>query len=132
MIYLFFPFQMFDFVPIFILLIFILVFGVIIFRVIKSLSTWHSNNKAEVVEVRATVKDKRDEVSVYGGHNTHARSSTNYYVTFELSDLERKEFEVKANQYGLLSVGDQGLLNYQGTRFNSFERSRVVDDRFNY
>lgn len=111
---------------------FILVFGIILFRGIQSLSQWHSNNKAEVIEVNATVKDKRDEIRIYGGHETRARSSTNYYVTFELSNLERVQLKVKSSDYGLLSIGDEGRLNYQGTRFNSFERNRVVDDRFSY
>lgn len=121
----------FEPVLLFIGVIFLAVFGTIIYRLFNSITTKIQNDRSEVIEVRALVKDKRDSVSVYGVENHHTSTSTSYFVTFEFSDKSRKEFKVKDSQYGLLSVGDQGILNYQGTRFNHFER-HAYDDRFDY
>ena len=100
-------------------LILLFVVGVIVYTVTRGLSIWMSNNRAERKTVWCKVVDKRTEV--WGGAGD-ASANTNYYITFEFEDRTRKEFYVKPNQYGLIVVGDQGELTYQGTRFVGFAR----------
>lgn len=97
----------------------LLIVGVIVFMVIKGLTTWTSNNAAEVMNERARVVSKR--IQVHGGSGDTS-SSTTYFVTFEFMDGGRIELRVRGSVYGLLVEGDQGTLNYQGTRFNDFQR----------
>ncbi|WP_282936497.1 DUF2500 domain-containing protein [Paenibacillus sp. RC67] len=103
---------LFVIVPIFIV-------GVIVVMVVKGLSTWAGNNAAEVVNTQARVVSKRIEVS---GGSGDTSSSTTYFVTFEFPDGRRIELRVRGSVHGLLVEGDQGTLNYQGTRFNDFQR----------
>jgi len=112
---------MFTGVPIFIAIIFVLVFIGIIFSVFRGVTTWSSNNKSPREQEQVFVLTKRTETRHMGG-NQHSRSTTYYYVTFEFPNETRKEFEVKGNEYGLIAEGDMGILDYQGTRFHSFDR----------
>ncbi|WP_028549724.1 DUF2500 domain-containing protein [Paenibacillus sp. UNC451MF] len=105
---------MFVVVPLFIV-------GVLIFIVVKGLSIWVSNNAADVVNTQARIVSKRIEVS---GGSGDTSSSTTYYVTFEFADRRRIELQVRGSVHGLLVEGDQGTLNYQGTRFNDFQRDQ--------
>lgn len=100
-------------------IIFIAVLGVFGYVIVKGLSTWMSNNAADIVTEKGKVVSKRTQVWG-GGNNTSA--STSYFVTFELEDGHRMELPIKAQQYGLLAEGDVGDLTYQGTRFKAFER----------
>jgi len=100
-------------------LVFTLVIGVFSYVIIKGLITWSSNNAAEMIKQRCKVVDKRTEVS---GGSGDSSASTYYYITFEFQDGSRKELHVRANYYGLTTVGDQGELTYQGTRFKEFIR----------
>ncbi|MGO4106596.1 DUF2500 family protein [Paenibacillus sp. YAF4_2] len=36
--------------------------------------------------------------------------------------MSRVELAVRGDKFGLLVVGDKGILSYQGTRFKNFER----------
>jgi len=96
-----------------------LVIGAFSYAIIKGLKTWSSNNAAEVMVQRCKVVDKRTEVS---GGSGDSSASTNYFITFEFEDGSRKEMHVRGNYYGLTTVGDQGELSYQGTRFKEFIR----------
>ena len=112
---------MFTGVPIFIAIVFILVFILIIFSVVKGVSIWSRNNNSPREQEKALVLTKRTHVRHHGGNN-HSGNSTEYYVTFELSNGSRKEFQVKGNDYGLIAEGDMGVIDFQGTRFHSFSR----------
>jgi len=70
------------------------------------------------VRVDAKVVSKR--VAVSGGENSTA---TDYYATFELANGERREFEVKGREYGLLAENDAGQLQYQGSWYLGFCRA---------
>jgi len=96
-----------------------LVVGTFLFVIVKGLSTWTSNNSAQLLKRKCTVVDKRTEV--WGGSGDSS-ANTNYFITFEFEDNSRTELYVKANQFGLIVVGDQGELTYQGTRFKEFVR----------
>ncbi|MCJ8014212.1 DUF2500 domain-containing protein [Paenibacillus sp. KQZ6P-2] len=100
-------------------LILIFVICVFAYVIIKVLSTWISNNASEITQKRCKVTDKRTQV--WGGSNDIS-TSTNYYITFEFEDNTRKELYVGDKHYGLISIGDQGELTYQGTRFKGFIR----------
>jgi len=96
-----------------------LVVGAFSYAMIKGLKTWSSNNASEMMVQRCKVVDKRTEVS---GGSGDSSASTNYFITFEFEDSTRKEMHVRGNYYGLTTVGDQGELSYQGTRFKEFIR----------
>ncbi|GLX69666.1 DUF2500 domain-containing protein [Paenibacillus glycanilyticus] len=116
-------FDLFTDTPIFIRLFFGLIFTIIVggflYVIIRGIVTWTSNNSAELLTQSAVIIDKRTEV--WGGSGDSS-ANTNYYVTFEIEDRSRVELPVSGNKFGLLIVGDKGILSYQGTRFKSFER----------
>ncbi|MDZ5472810.1 DUF2500 domain-containing protein [Bacillus sp. 31A1R] len=109
---------MFQIVPIFIGIIFIIVIGFIIINIIKGFSQWSSNNQSPILIEKAKVVTKR--TAVRGGGETRAYNE--YYVTFQMDNGERVEFKVKDNDYGMLVEGDEGMLNFQGTRYLNFKR----------
>ena len=98
----------------------LLVLGTFLYVIVKGLTTWSSNNASQLEARSSRAVAKRTEV--WGGSGDSS-SSTNYYITFEFENGERKELYVRPNQYGLIVVGDTGTLTYQGTRFKGFERS---------
>ncbi len=116
-----FGFSGFGFVSPMFTIIPLIVFGVFAYVIGSTLYRWYANETSPVEERYATVMAKRTHVSG-GGHNHHAHTS--YYVTFELEDGGRMELPVRGNDYGILFEGDSGVLNWQGTRFNRFQRSR--------
>ena len=73
-------------------------FGIIIFAIIKGISTWSSNNKAPRLTVPAKVVAKR--TSIHGGGEK--RAYNHYYITFEVDNGDRIEFQVKDLEYGQL------------------------------
>jgi len=110
-----------------IIIVFAIIGILIAINIIKNLAQWQINNTSEVIITEATVVSKREDISISnhvvgttGAVSRH--TNTEYYVTFEKPDGNRIELKVAGKQYGLLVEGDVGLLNYQGTRFNSFKR----------
>ncbi|KKI91053.1 hypothetical protein WQ54_17020 [Bacillus sp. SA1-12] len=121
---------MFQIVPIFIGIIFVIVIGSILFSVFKGIGQWHKNEQSPKLSVQALVKSKRSDVSrssdIHDNHHPHSSSThTRYYVTFEFESGDRSEFHVSGREYGLLSEGDIGMLNFQGNRYLGFERTKV-------
>ncbi|NIK78934.1 hypothetical protein FHS15_004080 [Paenibacillus castaneae] len=104
----------------------LLVVSVFAYVIIKGFKSWFSNNAAELVRKSARVVDKRTEV--WGGSGDSS-ANTNYFITFEFNDHTRIELHVAANHFGLIVVGDDGELTYQGTRFKGF--TRLTDDEKN-
>lgn len=111
---------LFTIVPYIIGIIFVIVICSIVFALIRNLKTWHSNNHAEREVHAAHIVSKRFDVERSG--NVSASAYTEYYVTFELEDGERREFQVSGKIYGKLAEQDRGDVTFQGTRFLSFER----------
>ncbi|WP_094699451.1 DUF2500 domain-containing protein [Brevibacillus laterosporus] len=97
----------------------VIVIGGFIFVFCRALFIWTKNNNSPVENKQAHIISKRLQVS--GRSENHA-SHTSYYVTFELENGERKEFQLTGPQYGLLVEGDYGIISYQGTRFKGFQR----------
>ncbi|MDO4793870.1 MAG: DUF2500 domain-containing protein [Filifactor alocis] len=92
--------------------------GISIFVVVKNMQEIKRNKNSPVEREAVIVVTKRQ--GVRGGGNSPAYTS--YYVTFEDGEGRRTEFRVPAKEYGYLAEGDIGLLEYQGTRYLSFER----------
>ncbi|AZB44806.1 DUF2500 domain-containing protein [Bacillus sp. FJAT-42376] len=111
--------MMFQIVSTVVIIGFIIVFGLILFSIIKGISEWSRNNQQPLLTVPAKVVTKR--TGTRGGGET--RVITTYFVTFETGGSERKEFQIKGEEFGLLTDGDSGELSYQGTRFKAFTRS---------
>jgi hypothetical protein len=110
---------MFTLGPIFIGLVALIIFGAIIFALVKSISTWNSNNNSPKLTVPAEVVTKRTETS---GGSGDSSASTWYYATFQVESGDRMELAVHGSQYGMLADGDLGMLTFQGTRFVEFKR----------
>jgi hypothetical protein len=114
--------EMFDIISFIIPIFFILVGGIILFTIIKGIKTWSYNNTQPRLNVDAIVVSKRLKVS--GGGEDH-HSSTWYYLTFQFESGDRIEFAVNGQEYGLLTEGDAGKLEFQGTRYHGFTRKQT-------
>ena len=66
----------------------------------------------------ATVVDKRSEIT--GGGETRARQ--HYFVTFQFPDGNRVELKLTGPESGMLTPGDSGVVEWQGTRYVGFAR----------
>jgi hypothetical protein len=107
-------------------IIFALIIGTFLVVIIKGVSTWNKNNHSPRLKVPAKVIGRREDVRGHrSNHNDIHRNSTStyYYVTFEFESGDRSEFAVTGQQYGLLVQGDEGELEFQGTRYHNFYRT---------
>lgn len=108
---------MFTIIPLIVFCGFCFVFGSIIFSGVRYL-----NDKSKPIQTeRAKVIAKRTNVRRHH-HNNHHSTSSSYYVTFEFLSGQRMELKVPGNQFGYMVEGDDGILQFQGQLFNSFER----------
>ncbi|MGN4123914.1 DUF2500 domain-containing protein [Lysinibacillus sphaericus] len=114
-------FDGFNFASIFISIIFIMVFGTFAFVIINGIRQWTKNNAAPVLTVPARIVTKRTNTR---GGSGNSSAHTSYYVTFEVQSGDRIELKLNGREYGLLADGDFGLLTFQGTRFQTFERHK--------
>ena len=120
------PFGGFDLMFSIFPIMFFLVFGLIIFSVAKSIKQNMYNNKQPIIPVQAKIVTKRTDVSHHHhgtSDNMHHSSSTWYYATFEMTNGERMELQIPSREFGMLVEGDEGTLEFQGTRFISFSRT---------
>nr|WP_269329743.1 DUF2500 domain-containing protein [Kineosporia babensis] len=102
-------------------LTFVTVFGFIGFSLIKSLRTWNANNNTPLQTMEAVVVGQRLEVR--GGDSRPETASHLYYVTFEVQGHARQEFGIYNGDHLWITPGDRGLLRYQGTRYQGFNRT---------
>ena len=105
---------------IFFVLVPLIVLGFFLFDIGKGISEWTHNNSLPILTKESEVVAKRTHVQ--GSQNTGSR--TCYYVTFEVEEGERLEFEIPAKEYGMLREEDRGTLTFQGTRYHEFARHR--------
>lgn len=92
----------------------LVIVGVLAFNILAGLVQWFRNNAAPVLTMEARVVSKRE----WRGRN----HQTLYYATFEVENRERMELKLSGKEYGLLALGDAGILTVQGTRYQGFER----------
>jgi hypothetical protein len=100
------------------IVIWFLLFG---YFIVKSITQFIKNENSPIQTVSATIVDMRRKTRHHGSGNHHHHRHT-YHVTFESDTGERIEFRVIWTTYRELSVGDRGVLTYQGTRYKGFER----------
>ncbi len=101
-------------------LFFVFVIGMIAYGMISSYNTHLENQNSPVQNTPVKVVGKRSEVSGGGGNFS---TTTSYYLTFEFESGDRIELGVKGKDFGMIAEGDIGVLNFQGTQFNSFTRN---------
>lgn len=109
--------------PLFLILIiltFVAMLGVAFLIVVaaKAAQARQANRLAPRLSAEAMVIDKRTELSTTGD----VRSFQRYFVTFQLPDGNRTELTVTGPESGMLTPGDWGILEWQGTQFVGFAR----------
>ena len=106
-------------------IVFLLVIAMFVFTFVKIITEWVSNNNSPRLSVDAKIVDKNTRTHHHhhhtNGHHHHSHSHS-YYITFEVESGDRMELRVQRSEFGLLVVGDVGVLSFQGTRFLGFER----------
>ncbi|MDQ7991322.1 MAG: DUF2500 domain-containing protein [Propionicimonas sp.] len=76
-----------------------------------------TDNSRPRLQAEARVVDKRTHLTGSG-----ATAEQRYYATFQFPDGGRVELAIPAASSGLLVVGDEGHLDWQGTRYHGFAR----------
>lgn len=115
---------MFDFagtvMPIFV----IVMIGIIAISAGRGLLQWSRNNSSPMLTIPARIVSKRSEIrqQQLQDEGVARRTSTTYYLTYEIDDGNRMEFKVDGHEFGMSAEGDRGLLSYQGTRYHGFQR----------
>lgn len=119
----------FDFfstlIPIFMVIIFIIV----IVGIISSGARYVKNSSSPRESRFATIISKRMDVRHHTTHHhddnfAHSSSSrTDYYITLEFDNGERREYLDVKNIFGLVREGDVGYAAIQGDWIVAFERS---------
>ena len=101
---------------VFAFLFFILFFAVII----KNIGQWFKNENSPRLTVPAKIVDmqRKTHHRHANGHHHHSHS---YHVTFEVESGDRMELKVSRSEYEMLTVGDNGKVSFQGTRYLGFE-----------
>ena len=113
---------MFDIFPVIFGIVFLLIASVIVITIIKGNSQWNKNNHSPRLTVQATVVAKRHSTSHHHHGTEMHMHHTTYYATFQVESGDRMELLIPGTQFSYLVEGDTGKLNFQGTRFISFDR----------
>lgn len=119
------PSWMFDFSGTVLPIFFVVLVGIVALSAGKELLAWSRNNRRPVLTVPARIVAKRSEVrqrSQEESNEARTRTTTYYYLTFELENGERIEFRVGGTEYGVSAEHDYGSLTFQGTRYHAFKR----------
>ena len=87
-----------------------------VIAVLRVARRWSIEKRSPLDKAEARVVDKRTLVT--GGRP----ETQTYYVTFEFPTGQRLELEVPGRDSGVLVVGDQGTLAWQGPRYLGFAR----------
>lgn len=115
---------MFDFagtvMPIFVIVMIV----IIAISAGSGLLQWGRNNSSPTLTIPARIVSKRSEIrqQQLQDEGVASRTSTTYYLTYEIEGGSRMEFKVDGHEYGMSAEGDRGQLSYQGTRYHGFQR----------
>ena len=106
------------FVIVFILIVAVLF--VIFMKNSKDKKNLKSNTKAKIVAKRTSLYS----AIKFNEHGIHHNSLENfcYYIIFQLENGKREEFKVPPREYGIMVVGDSGILVTEGDSFVEFKR----------
>ncbi|WP_277469267.1 MULTISPECIES: DUF2500 domain-containing protein [unclassified Paenibacillus] len=118
------PSWMFDLTGTVIPIFLVVMIGIVAVSAGRGLFQWSRNNSSPMLTIPARIVSKRSEVrqQQLQDDSQSSRTSTTYYLTYELQDGERMEFKVDGSEFGMSAEGDRGLLTYQGTRYHGFQR----------
>lgn len=112
-------FKYFKFVGVFAILLVAIITVLVIAMSIRVFINRKKNKKSLKIKVRAKVVSKRAH---YSKSRNFDSLDTTYYATFEVEGGDRVELFVPYNEYSMLVEGDQGVLEFQGTRYLHFLR----------
>lgn len=115
---------MFDFAGTVMPIFFVVMIGIVAISAGRGFLQWSRNNSSPMLTIPACIVSKRSEIRQQqlqeeGGAS---RTSTTYFLTYEVDGGNRMEFKVDGHEYGMSAEGDRGLLSYQGTRYHGFQR----------
>lgn len=103
--------------------LFTILFFLLFFAVIaQNIGQWFKNENSPRQTVPAKIVDMRRKTHHHHANGHHHHSHT-YRVTFEVESGDRMELKVHRSEYGLLTIGESGMLSFQGTRYLGLERS---------
>lgn len=91
----------------------------VVIAILRTGRRWSNDRSAPRLQAEARVVDKRAQL--LGGNQ--ARPDQLYFVTFQFADGNRVELRVPSGEAGLLVVGDEGHLAWQGARYQGFART---------
>ena len=109
------------FFSVFFVIVTLMVLSMFVFAFITMFRQHHRDKNSPRLTVDAIVIGKRIDVSTY--HHSDARSTTDYYITFQVESGDRFELMVADDIYGLIIEGDSGKLTFQGSQMLSFDRT---------
>ena len=96
--------------------IFVVIWFILFFYIVgMGIIQFTKNESSPVLTVPAAIVNMRRMTHHSKNHLSHS-----YHVTFEMEGGERLELRVRWQDYKEFSIGDRGLLIYQGTRFQGF------------
>ncbi|OKP95139.1 DUF2500 domain-containing protein [Paenibacillus sp. P46E] len=117
------PAWMFDLTGTVIPIFLAVVIGIVAVSAGRGLLAWSRNNRSPLLTTPARIVSKRSELrQQLQEDSNNSRTNTTYYLTYELENGVRMEFKVDGNEYGMSAEGDRGILTYQGTRYQGFQR----------
>ncbi|MGV8910111.1 MAG: DUF2500 domain-containing protein [Propionicimonas sp.] len=88
----------------------------VVIAVARVARRWSIEKRSPLAKAEARVVEKRAPLT--GGRP----ETQTYYVTFEFPTGQRLELEVPGRDSGVLVIGDQGTLAWQGPRYLGFVR----------
>lgn len=90
-------------------ILFFIVICVVMIEFMLAVTRWSFNNKQPIKTNYAIVKYKRKD-SING----------TYFITFELSEGKKVEYQVNSRDYAMIYENSRGLLENKGSRFVKF------------
>lgn len=112
--------EWFAWLPVLFFGMFLLVAGTILFQLCHGVRQWTQINGLPVLSVTARVVSKRTDPVGDTSPGRGYLSKSSYYATFEFPAGERRELELRENEFGSLTEGDVGTLTYQGACYKRF------------
>mgnify|MGYP003869362593 CR=1 FL=1 len=117
---------MFDFTGTVIPIFLVVMVGIIAVSAGRGILQWSRNNSSPLLTVPARIVSKRSEIrQQQQDEGISSRTTTTYYLTYELPGGKRMEFRVDGHEFGVSAEGDTGSLSYQGTRYHGFQRQHI-------